>query len=97
MSVVINPSAPRRWTIRVRVTDVAAASLAPQGEQQWAIWCGADPLMIRVLKATAGCHFDQASKRWFFFKPRSEYGATLQRLINLGYRINLEDPRGHDR
>lgn len=49
--------------------------------------------MIRVMKATRDCHFNQASKRWFFTRPASEYGKTLQALLDLGYKINLEDPR----
>jgi hypothetical protein len=88
--VIINPEpAARNWTIHARVTT------APPNQHghQWAIWCGRDAHMIRVLKATPGCHFDQSSKRWFFYRPVAAYGATLQRLLDLGYRVDLEDPR----
>lgn len=88
---MINPQAAKPWTIHVRVTPAAPNQLA-LGEQQWAIWCGAEPHMIRVLKATRGCHFNQASKRWFFVRPAAQYGATLQKLLDLDYRIDLEDP-----
>jgi hypothetical protein len=90
--MVINPDAPKRWTIHVRVT-AAPSTLRSLGEHQWAIWCGKQSHMIKVMKATRACHFDQASKRWFFVRPAAEYGATLQKLLDIGFKIDLEDPR----
>ena len=87
--MVINPHAtgPK---IHLRVTTPTDQRAG--GNQRWAIWVGTNRQMIRILKATPGAYFDSGSKRWIFLKPAADYGATLQRLLDLDLRIDLEDP-----
>lgn len=88
--MIINPYAPGR-IIHLRVTQPTDRRAG--GYQRWAVWVGPNHQMIRILKATPGAYFDQASKRWIFLKPPAEFGTTLQKLIDLGVRVDLEDPR----
>lgn len=87
--LIINPHAAGP-IIHLRVTTPTDQRAG--GQQRWAIWAGPNKRMIRILKLTPGAYFDSASKRWIFLKPADQYGPTLQRLLDLDLRIDLEDP-----